>query len=162
MDRRGYVIEGLNRLTGRWEQITPILSRGVADETMTAYGGKVLYKSAYRKLRLQRVDGIQLALDFGGGDGGTKKKTDMIQDRTGQPQERGGNEIAVYTMTRRTMTDDGVELVDVATVVTDGRHHHVYTRCGRRQYGSVVAALMSLRLDGYDLDADGMLITNNL
>lgn len=161
MMSKGYVVEGLNRLTGRWEQITPMLSRGVADEMMTAYGGKVLYKSAYRKLRLQRVDGIQLALDFGG-DGGTKKKTDMIQDRTGQPQERGGNEIVVYTMTRRTMTADGVELVDVATVVTDGRHHQVYTQAGRRQYGSVVAALMALRMDGYDLDVDGMEIINNL
>lgn len=161
MMSKGYVVEGLNRLTGRWEQITPMLSRGVADETMTAYGGKAgLYKSAYRKLRLQRVDGIQLALDFGGDDG-QKKKTDMT-NRTEAPQERGGNEIAVYTMTRRTMTEDGVELVDVATVVTDGRHHHVYTRCGRRQYGSVVAALMALRMDGYDLDVDGMEIINNL
>ena len=74
MMSKGYVVEGLNRLTGRWEQITPMLSRGVADETMTAYGGKAgLYKSAYRKLRLQRVDGIQLALDFGGDDGQKKK-----------------------------------------------------------------------------------------
>ena len=159
MIRQGYIVEGLNRLTGRWEQITPMLSKGVADETMTAYGGKVLYKSAYRKLRLQRVDGIQLTLDFGGD--GTKKKTNMT-DRMDASQERGENEIAVYTMTRRMMTEDGVELVDVATVVTDGRHHHAYTRSGRRQYSSTVSALMALRIDGYDLDVDGMEIINNL
>lgn len=48
---------------------------------------------------------------------------------------------------------DGVETVEVATVVSDGRHHHSYSQSGRRQYRSLAAALMALRMDGYELDS---------
>lgn len=80
----------------------------------------------------------------------------MTQNIGNDPRHTGLGEIIVLTMTRRTMDADGVQLVDVATVVSDGRNHNSYTQAGRRQHRSMAAAIMALRLEGFELDGDMM------